>query len=166
MAHTPETRKSVRAAYVYQRLALEVAAASHGVSPSTAQRWRAEALRMGDDWDQARAASSLAGEGRELLARQVLEDYLRQHQAALAALDSAEAVPALARAEALSRLADSFNKIMAAHARLQPELSRLAVAMEVLQRLASFISEKYPQHAGAFLELLEPFGAELSRVYA
>lgn len=165
MAHTPETRKAVRAGYVYQRLALDVAAASHGVSASTAQRWRMEAAREGDDWDKARAASSLAGEGRELLARQVLEDYLRQHQAALVALDGDEKVPALARAEALAKLADSFNKVMAAHARLQPELSRLAVAMEVLQRMACFISERYPQHAASFLEVLEPFGGELSRVY-
>lgn len=165
MAHAPETRKAVRAAYIYQRLALEVAAASHGVSASTAQRWKSEAAREGDDWDAQRAASSLAGEGREALARQVLEDYLRQHSAALEALETATEVTPLARAEALSRLADSFNKVMSAHSRLQPELSKLAVAMDVVQRLAGFIHERYPQHAGAFLELLEPFGAELTRAY-
>ena len=47
MAHPPEKREEVRRFYVNDRLSLEVAAASHGVSPSTAQRWRTEALRAG-----------------------------------------------------------------------------------------------------------------------
>ncbi|MCT4945650.1 DUF1804 family protein [Pseudomonas aeruginosa] len=35
--------------------------------------------------------------------------------------------------------------------------------MEVLQRLASFIRERFPQHAHAFAEVLEPFGELLAR---
>ncbi|WP_260331078.1 DUF1804 family protein [Pseudomonas aeruginosa] len=35
--------------------------------------------------------------------------------------------------------------------------------MEVLQRLASFIRERFPQHAQAFAEVLEPFGEVIAK---
>lgn len=165
MAHTPETRKAVRAAYVYQRLALEAAAASHGVSVSTAQRWRIEAMRAGDDWDKARAASSLEGEAREALALRLLEDHLVLHQETLEKLKTATDVPVLIRVDAITKLTDAFHKNVAAHAKLQPGVARLAVASDVLRKLGDFVFEKYPQHAEAFAEILEPFGVELSRAY-
>jgi len=37
--------------------------------------------------------------------------------------------------------------------------------MEVLTKLSDFIRENYPQFAPAFVEILEPFGEELSRYY-
>uniref|UniRef100_UPI00106BBFDF DUF1804 family protein n=1 Tax=Pseudomonas aeruginosa TaxID=287 RepID=UPI00106BBFDF len=47
--------------------------------------------------------------------------------------------------------------------RVLPETSALATAMEVLQRLASFIRERFPQHAPAFAEVLEPFGEVIAK---
>lgn len=40
-----------------------------------------------------------------------------------------------------------------------PEADRLGVAMDVLKRLQLFIQTNYPQHGGAFAEVLLPFGA-------
>lgn len=168
MAHPAETRRRARAYYVHERLTLEVAAGKAGVTHATLARWKRAALAEGDDWDRARAASSLSGEGLKSVAQAVLEDYLVQHRATLDALRTAEEadMTALQRAEVLSRLSDSFHKTLAAHARLQPELSRLAVAMDVMKLLAGFIREQYPQHVAAFLQVIEPFGEELSRAYA
>ncbi|MCK7581840.1 MAG: DUF1804 family protein [Chromatiales bacterium] len=181
MAHSEEVRRRARAYYVHERLSLEAAAAKAGIGHVTIARWKREALKRNDDWDRARAASSISAEGLKSVAQVVLEDYLIQHKAALdelrdldaaaarAAAEGREHAPTitpLQRAEVLSRLSDSFHKALAAHAKLQPELSRLAVAMDVMKLQARFIREHYPQHAAVFLEIIEPFGEELSRAYA
>ncbi|HWQ10018.1 MAG TPA: DUF1804 family protein, partial [Holophaga sp.] len=72
---------------------------------------------------------------------------------------------ALDKAEALSRLSDAYVKTMRCLQKSSPELSRLAVASEVLQHLARFVRERHPQHAGALLQVLEPFGEELVKLY-
>ncbi|MCO1698543.1 DUF1804 family protein, partial [Pseudomonas aeruginosa] len=67
------------------------------------------------------------------------------------------------KVQLLASLADAYNKTVSASKRVLPETSALATAMEVLQRLASFIRERFPQHAHAFAEVLEPFGELLAR---
>jgi hypothetical protein len=37
--------------------------------------------------------------------------------------------------------------------------------MEVIQLLSKFIREDYPQHTGAFLDMLEAFGQRLSELF-
>lgn len=167
MAHSAEVRRRARAYYVHDRLTLEGTAERVGVGYRTILNWKNAALKRGDDWDRARAASSLGADGLKSVALTVLEDYLIQHQATLEALKGPDpGISPLQRAEVLSRLSDSFHKALAAHAKLQPELSRLAVSMDVMKLLAGFIREHYPQHVAVFLEILEPFGEELSRAYA
>jgi hypothetical protein len=165
MAHAPEKRAVVRAGYVYQRQPLPVAAASAEVSIATARRWKADAETAGDDWDRARSVASLADTGRATIVQGVIEEYLALHQSTIESLKAATDMPALDRAEALSRLADAFTKTMSAAAKSSPEMGRLAVATDVLQRLTAFVGRKAPQHAGAFLDLLEPFAAELAKSY-
>jgi hypothetical protein len=41
-------------------------------------------------------------------------------------------------------------------------MSKLAVAMEVLELLAEFVRAKAPEGAAALLAVLEPFGQELT----
>ena len=168
MAHPRAVKQVVKTAYVHKRLSMKRAAAEAGVSYRTAMAWKEQAADIGDDWDRGRAAATLANEGSGAIAAQVLHDFLLQYEYTLESLRlaDAEAIPPIQRAEVLSRLTDSFHKTIAAHAKLQPEISRLAVAMDVTQRLSSFIRALYPQHAGAFLEILEPFGEELTRAYA
>ena len=43
MAHPDETRRAVRAGFVFDQLGLEVAALKHEVPIATARRWKAEA---------------------------------------------------------------------------------------------------------------------------
>lgn len=165
MAHPRETRKAVRNAYVYQRLALEAAAASLGVNVSTAQRWKREAADSGDNWDDARDAVVFSDEDLTRRMRESLERYLRNVNKVMDALDANQNLGIVVQADLITKVGYWNERALSGYKRLLPEIAELAVAMEVLQRLASFISEKYPQHAGAFLELLEPFGGELSRVY-
>ena len=74
-------------------------------------------------------------------------------------------IPAEKKVQMLASLADSFNKTVAASRKVLPETSQLATAMEVVQKMATFIREKYPKHAQAFVEVLEPFGEELAKTY-
>ncbi|ASC96484.1 DUF1804 family protein [Pseudomonas aeruginosa] len=163
MAHPKETRDALRRAYVLDRQSLEVAAAMFGVSYGTARRWKQQAEVEGDDWDKAQSAQLIAGGGLEDVARQVLAGLVTQFQATMEAIQvDAEIKPAV-KVQLLASLADAYNKTVSASKRVLPETSALATAMEVLQRLASFIRERFPQHAQAFAEVLEPFGELLAR---
>ena len=74
-----------------------------------------------------------------------------------------EDIPASERVTLLTSLSDSYNKAISANKKLLPETSRLAVALEVLEKLADWLKTKRPELLGAFLDELEPFGAMLEK---
>jgi len=164
MAHGKEKRTQLRGLYVFQRLPMDAACKKLGVPRSTANRWKQDAADQGDDWDTARAAVALGDDNFKNLSAKLLEDYLVQHQATMDMLRVAEGMSAMDRAETLASMSDSFNKTMSAFKRLNPELDRQAVQLDLLQRFASFAQQRYPQHLGALVEMLEPFGEELAKV--
>jgi len=164
MAHGKEKRTQLRGLYVFQRLPMDAACKKLGVPRGTANRWKQEAAAQGDDWDTGRAAVALGDDNFKALSTKLLEDYLVQHQATMDLLRDAKDMSAMARAETLASMSDSFNKTMAAFKRLNPELDRQAVQLDVLQRFASFAQQQFPQHLSALVEMLEPFGAELAKV--
>ncbi|MFT4243547.1 MAG: DUF1804 family protein [Acidovorax sp.] len=163
MAHPGEKRAQLKGLYVYQRQPMETACEKLGVPRSTANRWKKEALAEGDDWDFLRAATALGDENFASLSKKLLEDYLVQHQSTMDLLRDATDMGPLQRAETLSRMADSFNKTMAAFKRLAPDLDRQSVQIDVIQRFAAFAKARYPQHLAALVEMLEPFGEELAK---
>lgn len=165
MAHGREMRDAVRAAFIFERLPIEAAAIRAGVPASTAARWKRQAKEAGDDWDKMRAACLLSGEGVESVARQMLADYVVQHKALMEIITTSADMKAEVKVQMLASLADSFNKTVAASRRVLPETSELATALNVLDRLSNFIRERFPQHGPAFVEVLEPFGAEIARAF-
>tara|TARA_R110002049_G_scaffold13675_8_gene59411 strand:+ start:410 stop:910 length:501 start_codon:yes stop_codon:yes gene_type:complete len=165
VAHSDETRRAVRAAYVFDQLGLEVAAIKHKVPVATARRWKAEARRAGDDWDKARSAQMIAGGGIEDVVRQTLAVVVQQVQATVDAIQAAEDMPPGDKVQMLASLADAYNKLMAVSKRMMPETDKLGVAMDVVRRMAEFTAKKKPALAGEFVDLLEAFGVELATVY-
>lgn len=165
MAHPVETRQAVRAAYVFERLGLEAAADKAGVPYATARRWKARAEGEGDDWDKARAAGALSHGGANTVAQLVLSDFLTLHQTTVEDLTNAGDIEPLKKAEALSRLADAFQKTISAVARAAPELGRYAVATELLKDLAAFVREHHPDRVEALVEILEPFAVHVAKKY-
>lgn len=163
MAHDDTKRQALRAAYVHDRLPLEEAARKAGVPISTAQRWKRQARAAGEDWDKLRAATLLAGEGMENVARQMLADYVVQHKALMEEISADTELGPAAKVDMLASLADSFNKTVAASRRVLPETDKLATALGVVNRLADFVREHFPQHVPAFVEILEPFGETLAK---
>lgn len=166
MAHPQETRDRLRRSYIFGQMSLEIASAQAAVAFATARRWKKEAQDAGDDWDKLRAAHVLAGGGLEEIGRAVLTGLVTQYQTTLEQLTTAEGIQPKERVELLASLADAFNKATAASRKILPETSQLAVALDVLQRLSTFVQESHPQHLGAFVEILEPFGAEIEKHYS
>lgn len=165
MSHPVEKRAQIRDLYVHRGLNLAQAARSLSVDPRTAGRWKREAVAAGDDWDKAKAAGLLAGEGAEAVSRQVLEGFLAMFQDTLKAVQGLPDIKALEKTEAMASLADAYAKVTKSIQRSAPELNRLAIASEVITAFGKFVRERYPQAAAAFLEALEPFGAELVKLY-
>lgn len=165
MAHGSEKRTQLRGLYVYQRMPMETACKKLQVPKSTGNRWKQDAAAKGDDWDSARAAVALGDETFTNLSKQLLEDYLLQHQATMKLLREDRALTPMQRAETLASMSDSFNKTMNSFKRLAPELNRQSIGLDVLQRLAQFTQARHPKHVAALVEILEPFGEELAKAY-
>lgn len=165
MAHPQETRERLRRSYIFSQMSLEIASAQTGVTFSTARRWKKEAQDANDDWDKLRAAHIMAGNGLEDIGRAILTGLMTQYQVTLELLTTDSSMPADKRVDLLASLADAFNKAVAANKKILPEVSQLAVALEVIQRLSTFVAENYPQHLAAFVEILEPFGGEMEKHY-
>jgi|SRR5450830_174864 len=165
MAHGEDKRRAVRAAYVFDQLSLEIAAVKHEVPVITVRNWKRSAKELGDDWDRARGAQMIAGGGIEDVVRQTLAIVVQQVQATIQTIqDTPDMLPPV-KVQMLASLTDSYSKMMSISKRLMPETDKLAVATDVAKRLAEFTRAKYPKHAMALLEVLEPFGEELARVY-
>lgn len=163
MAHPKETRDKLRRLYISGNQPLETAAAISGVAVQTARRWRDAAQAAGDDWDKLRAAHTLAGGGIEELGRAMLAGFLRQYGSTMEILDTADDIPAAERVKLLAGLADAYNKTVSANARILPETSKLATALELVEFLLAFVQEKHPKHLAAFVEVMEPFGVEVEK---
>lgn len=159
-----DLKREARRRYVIERQALPTIAAAIGVSEGTVSRWKRAALASGDDWQGRRQAHLVAGEGLESVVAATVEDFVMLAQATIVALKGQEDAPEK-RAQTLASLADAMGKMVSAAGRLAPKTSELGVAQDVIRRLGKFIAEHHPEHATAFLEILEPFGAELAEAY-
>lgn len=165
MAHPKEKRDAIRRSYVFDRLSLEIAAVKHEVSYSTVRRWKDDSLESGDDWEKARAAQLMAGGGIESAARQMLAGLITQYQATIDQLETAENMLPSDKVSMLASLADAYNKTINASKRVLPETNELAVAMDVVRRLADFVKDKRPEHVAVFADILGPFGEVITTAY-
>lgn len=163
MAHSPEKRMELRAAYI-GGLPLEQAADKVGIPPGTARNWYREARDGNDDWDKFQRVSLMVSGGgiEQALGRVIAAGLLRCE--ALLEKTATEKDP-MESVKAMAVLADTVAKLRAAGKNLMPEADRLAVAMDVIKRLDAFVRESAPQHAGAFAEIITPFGQEVAKAY-
>ena len=160
--HPAATRSAVRRLYVRSRLPLSEAARQAGVSANTARGWKMAAGRGGDDWDRAREAARLAEGGAGSVAERVLADFSTLFAATMEAVKNSPGEP-LEAAKAMATLADSYAKVARATARSDPQLARLGIALEVVERLAARVRESDPALLEPLLPHLEAVGEQLSR---
>ena len=165
MAYDGATRRAVRASYVFDQLSLDASATKHGLPVSTLSRWKRAGKKLGDDWDKARAAQMIAGGSIEDVVRQTLGVVVQQVQATVQAIQENPDMSPQVKVDMLASLANAYNKLITASKRMMPETDKLAVATDVVKRLAEFTRTRHPEHAPALLEVLEPFGDELAKSY-
>lgn len=165
MAHPQEKRDLVRQKYIFEQLPLEIAASFANIPVPTARSWKTAALKNGDDWDKLRAAHLMAGDGLESIGRTILSGFLVQYQTTIEQLNLDPNINPVEKVQALSSLADAYNKTVAANKKVLPETSNLATALQVLEMLGVFVQTKYPKHFGVFVEVLEPFGKEVEKKF-
>lgn len=166
MAHSLEKRQKVRTEFVIKGLPLKTACALHDVAYQTGRGWKRKAKAEGDDWDTARAAVRLSSGGVAELTAEVIEDFVHLFQNTLDAVKEDKKLTPLQKADTIAKLSDAYTKTVKAAGNSNPQLSRLSVIMDVLQKMMQFIRRDYPQHVDIFMEILEPLGQELSRELA
>ncbi len=165
MAHDPETRQRARALYIYERLPWSEIKRRLGVSAATLRRWKSDAANSGDDWDKARVVASMMGQGNRNIVLMLVEDFVVLHQSVMDDIKASQNLKPQQKVQMLAMLADAFTKTMNAAGRASPEVSKLAVAQDVILRLGEFIVKEFPEYGDAFIEILEPFGKQLSKSY-
>lgn len=166
MAYSKEIRTKARSLYVHSRYTLPTIAITLDVAGATISRWKVDAQAQGDDWDVARAAATMQGEGFDKLVADAVEGFTVMFQATMEQIQQAENMQPADKAKMMASLADSFNKMINSAGRASPSLSKLAIATDVLRKLAEFVRSDFIQHASAFEEILEPFGLEIAKAYA
>jgi len=163
MAYGRATRAEARTLFVHSRLPVASVALKIGVPQATVSRWKSEARGDGDDWDIARSAATMAGEGFEAVISSAVEEFTVMFQTTMIGLKEDPDLKHEDKAKLMASLADSFSKIVKAAGRASPKIAKLGVAIFVLKALAEFIKDRFPEHADAFQDVLEPFGVEISR---
>lgn len=166
MARPQETRDKVRRLYVFDQLSLELAALQADVPVATARKWKQADKAKGDDWDKVKAAHVMASGGAEEVSRAIFTGLLLQYQKVVEEINLNEDKTPESKVETLTKLADAFNKAVAASTKVLPETNRLAVSMETVRAFGDFVREKRPAVAMDFIELIEEFAPEVERRFA
>lgn len=163
MAHSQATKDAVRKAYVFNGLSLAMAAVTNDVSYGTAQRWKNQAQETGDDWDKVKMARSIAVGDPEELQRHILTNFMTMFKTTENILMDANDLDPIKCVELMASLTDSYTKAVSANKKMLPTTSNLAVALEVLERLANYIKEHKPELLMDFMDILEPFGVLIEK---
>jgi len=158
-------RINARRLYVKEGLPLSVIAKRLNVSERSLARWKAHDAAAGDDWNKARAAAGLSRESVEATTQQYLDGFLKYHTGVFNELEANTKLSVQEKVAAITSLADAYTKTVRACSMSAPSLSKLAIAGDVLQALAAFVSRDHPGAAPMLITILEPFAQELTRLY-
>lgn len=164
MSVRDDARRKARGDYIYRRMTGATIALAYGISEATFGRWKKAAKEDGDDWDKARTASVIAGEGIEAVVSSVVEDFMIMAQALLDDIRDGN-LDTSTKVGHLVALADAMTKMTSSARKLAPKISELGVAQDVMGHLLDFVRQNFPQHAAAILEIIEPFGERLAGLY-
>lgn len=164
MAHSLETKDKVRQLYI-EGLPLTGAAIAAGVSYYTAQEWKKTAKTRGDDWDTARAAYQISGSGVDAMNLQLVESFTKQSITTMRELDS-ETMLASEKVKLQAQLADAHAKFAKSFARLNPQFSGLAVALDTLKFIVDDLRKNDPAALKALHPHFERIGGLLGKRHA
>ncbi|MEW9900984.1 DUF1804 family protein [Chitinivorax sp. PXF-14] len=155
MAHPPEKRSQLRAAYI-GGLPLERAAEQVGIPYATARHWFREAKGTAEDWDKFQAASLIvAGGGIEQAMGRVIVRGLVRAEALLEALEHSE--DPFEAVRAIGTLGDTVAKLKAAGKGMMPEADQLAIENAAIKALTDLFLKMYPALADKMVAAVEAY---------
>ena len=175
MAHGPEKKREARRLYVIERRSLPTISKAIGVKPSTLSQWKRKAKAAGDDWQAAREAHLVAGQGLESIMAATAERFVQlatqlmnQIERAIDASPDGEIANPGELVQMMTALSDAMTKMVASAGKLAPKVSELGVAQDVVRRLdegaASGRAGRDRQGAGAlYRRRLQVRGRDLHR---
>lgn len=163
MAYGKDKIDEVRKLYVFDRFSLDKASDFANVSYATAQRWKNQAKAQGDDWDKLRTARTMANGDIEELSTQIMANFVVTFKSAMEQIQDNFEIDPEKKVKLLASVSDSYVKAVAANQKTMPEVSKLAVAYQVVEMLSKYIAEHKPDLLTVFMEVLEPFGEVLDK---
>jgi hypothetical protein len=110
------------------------------------------------------AAAWLSKQKRKVLLDKLLGEFLVLHKEAMESVKN-EITDPIKRVEALTRLSQALDRTLNALIKATPQTANLTIAQDVLKHQVAFVEANFPQHAAALLTILEPFGAELIKIF-
>jgi len=162
MAYDKKTKNRIRSTYIYKNLSLKDCARIHEIPYNTVRAWKKDAAEKGDDWDVARNAARMANDGMSELTNMLLENFALETESLLSEIRDNKDMKPATKVDIMSKLSDSYSKLVASSAKSGTKVAPLSVAMNVLRMLSEFIREHYPKHANTFIDILEPFGRHVA----
>lgn len=171
MATDSDKKREARSEFIYKRKPLGMIGLKVGVSANTIGRWKRAAKKRGDDWETARAAHMIAGQGLDAVITTVVEEFMIMAQSAIEDLKADglkkpdDRMSIKDRISMMTSLADAMTKMTTSAGKLAPKISELGVAQDVIKRLMEFVRDDYPEHASIMLQISEPFVEHLVEAY-
>lgn len=152
--------------YVYKHLTLEDISRDIKVPAKTIGRWKDEALeREGDDWDKVRHTISMSEQTTSDINHQVYADWLTRFQEVQKKVLDDEKMDAMTSVAALASLADSFNKMIAAMRKIEPEVNLASTALTVLETVIEYLREVDETLARKFGEHIDAIGLKIQQKF-
>ena len=161
MAHDPEKKSKARSLYVFKNCTFDDIEAIIAVPAKTISRWKKEAKKKGDDWDKARHVASLSEQNVESVNRQVYANWLTRFKEVQTSILEDENMGTMDRVGALASLADSFNKMVAALRKIEPEVNLASTALKVLEIIADYLNSADEELAHKFGEHIDSIGVKI-----
>jgi hypothetical protein len=124
----------------------------------TANIWMQDALKAGDDWKHRRA---IARSGTSELTQQMLEDFIVMSQAIKKGIYEEPNLDAFDKAKLLGSISDSCSKMASAISRMNPKITKLDVANQVLGFLEEYVRTEQVDCLECFEKILLPFSSFL-----
>lgn len=164
MAYRQEVKDALRAKYI-GGLSLPAAATFFSVTYPTAQRWKRDAKKAGDDWDKIRTAQQLGATADNSIAQSTLSQFLRIFQETLDDIEKNPKFSADEKVKLLSSLSDTYAKVSKAAGRVDPSSWELSLVLDVLHKYAEFVQSHYPEFYAEFLNMHHHFGKKVGNHY-
>ena len=163
--YSPEVRAACRRTYAQGGHNLKHIATLHSVPYDTLRVWKRKAAGTAADWDRARRAERISEGGMDYVTRMVRDEFAPLLDSTIKHLRKHQDISPMEKVKMCTSLADCLHKTIASITKANPELQKLAFAMDLLRAQIKWAREHKPHLVDGLIEMLEPFGEHVSHLH-